>query len=84
MPAMSGTERRKPNCAPEAVASVVAPPGVMVETTTNRTSGRIASSVMAPGFSVRSGTLGPSLVPVKLMFAMGGISGHNAEHGAQP
>jgi len=48
MPAINGTERRKPNCAPEAVASVVAPPGVMVETTTNRTSGRIASNATLP------------------------------------
>ena len=44
MPAKSGTERRNPNCAPDAVASVVAPPGVTVEMTTNKTSGRIVST----------------------------------------
>ena len=43
MPAINGTERRKPNYAPEAVASVVAPLGVIVKTTTNRMSGRITS-----------------------------------------
>ena len=34
-PTIRGMERRKPNCAPDAVTSVVAPPGVMVATTAN-------------------------------------------------
>jgi hypothetical protein len=45
---MTGIERRKPKCAPEAVASVVAPPGVMVEMSAKRIRGNRESMVM-PG-----------------------------------
>lgn len=53
MPDIKGIERRKPNCAPDAVASVVAPPGVIVETTTNKASGRIVSGNMMLTLSIR-------------------------------
>lgn len=59
MPAINGTERRKPNCAPEAVARVVAPPGVIVATVTNKTSGRIVSGAMAPPLFNEKDVLGP-------------------------
>ena len=39
MPAISGTERRNPKFAPDAAASVVAPPGLSVDTSTNRRRG---------------------------------------------
>jgi hypothetical protein len=45
LPAISGTERRKPNCAPEAVDNVVAMPGVAVEISANRTSGMMVSDM---------------------------------------
>ncbi|MGF6659692.1 hypothetical protein QF000_001336 [Paraburkholderia atlantica] len=41
MPSISGIERTKPKRAPEAVASVVAPPGVAVATATKSRSGSI-------------------------------------------
>jgi DNA-binding transcriptional LysR family regulator len=44
MPAISSMERRKPKCAPEAVASVVAPPGVIVETTAKMASAQKPSN----------------------------------------
>ncbi len=50
MPAISGTERRKPKLAPDAVASVVAPPGLTVDTRTNKASGvRVASTAASCG-----------------------------------
>ena len=41
IPSISGIERAKPKRAPDAVASVVAPPGVTVATATNSKSGRM-------------------------------------------
>ena len=46
IPAINGMERRKPNCAPEVAASVVAPPGVMVDVNTNRARGKSESVAM--------------------------------------
>src|ERR1043166_5865859 len=39
IPAMSGTDRRNPKFAPDAVASMVAPPGLTVETRAKRKRG---------------------------------------------
>ena len=46
IPAVSGTGRRKPKCAPEAGASIVAPPGVAVDTTAKTDSGQNPSNVI--------------------------------------
>src|ERR1700730_15438034 len=43
IPAINGMERRKPSCAPEVVASVVAPPGVMVDVNAISARGKIES-----------------------------------------
>ncbi len=53
IPDIKGIERRKPNCAPDAVARDVAPPGVIVETITNKTRGRIASGAIILLLSIR-------------------------------
>lgn len=45
-PLINGMERRKPNCAPDVVANVVAPPGVMVDVNANRARGRSESVAM--------------------------------------
>ena len=45
-PANSGIERRKPNCTPEVVAKVVAPPGVKVDVHANRARGNNESVIM--------------------------------------
>ena len=47
MPASRGVERTNPKRAPDAVASVVAPPGEIVATVTKRTSGAIDRADMA-------------------------------------
>lgn len=44
--AISGMERRKPNCAPDVVANVVAPPGVMVDVNANTARGKSESDAM--------------------------------------
>ena len=46
IPTIKGMERRKPNCAPDVVANVVAPPGVMVDVNANRASGKSESVAM--------------------------------------
>jgi hypothetical protein len=46
MPAINGIDRRKPKFAPEAADMVVAPPGVMDETSAKMNNGRTASSDM--------------------------------------
>ena len=43
MPAISGTDRRKPKFAPDAVASVVAPPGETVAAMAKMASGQNSS-----------------------------------------
>lgn len=51
IPPINGRLRKNPNCAPDAVAKDVAPPGDPVDTTANKTSARNVSVKDAPYFS---------------------------------
>ena len=52
IPTINGMERREPNCAPDVVANVVAPPGVMVDVNANRARGKSESVAMLWPFRV--------------------------------